>query len=620
MALTGTVSIFVILLVLAVSGNGHNKDSNQKKIPPMLVLNLDSSNFTEIINQHSLLLIDYYAGWCGFCKTLEVDLNLAAHDLVVQNIPARIAMVDATIQENEALAGAQGINGFPSLILYRNGQRVSDYLGGRSRQELVEYLRRKTGPPAQPITTVEEVERHAAALTSQAGPASITALAVGLFASSPSSNQETARGFSSKTAQVFLSAASAYDNAQFLITDSADIARHYNMPPDSMAVFTKSTSGLSGTIALNETMDEDNIIYSLLTYSIPPIIDYDAQTQPFLRSLLIKAHVLLFIDSTDLSTPLITHINQIAPLFRGRLVFITIKPAEHQLLQIFGLASSKPGDLPAVIVADMRDPLSMRRYCYRDYIVQERLRVLNQRQAVASAHEKLSAAAHYAATEEASVASPSAADWSPASLEQFFRQYLGRELSPSYFSENAAVVEESQRKAALKLRAAAFSTEPSAKSGTEKAATAIAAIAATMVETAVGTTFKQKVLDDAASDTLVYFFVPWCAHCKSFEPVLAELAAQMIEEQHLKFVRIDGSKNEVAHPSVRLRGFPSIYLFRANDKANPIEYDGERSALALKAFLMHFRAGGVKRGKDQDVQSVAVGGEGIEAVPDLAAG
>ena len=64
---------------------------------------------------------------------------------------------------------------------------------------------------------------------------------------------------------------------------------------------------------------------------------------------------------------------------------------------------------------------------------------------------------------------------------------------------------------------------------------------------------------------------------------------------------LDGSKNEVSHPAVKIMGYPTIYLFPAADKQNPIEYDGERTADAIIDFINNFRSiGGTLRNSERE--------------------
>ena len=105
------------------------------------------------------------------------------------------------------------------------------------------------------------------------------------------------------------------------------------------------------------------------------------------------------------------------------------------------------------------------------------------------------------------------------------------------------------------------------------------------VKPLVGSNFREKVGPDSSvvpheqptnKDIFVYVHAPRCGHCKSFEPVL-RLAKLYRRDENLRFYRIDGSRNEIDHDKVRVRGFPH-FLFPAGDKESPVEYIGERDA------------------------------------------
>jgi thiol-disulfide isomerase/thioredoxin len=87
----------------------------------------------------------------------------------------------------------------------------------------------------------------------------------------------------------------------------------------------------------------------------------------------------------------------------------------------------------------------------------------------------------------------------------------------------------------------------------------------------------------------VYFYAPWCGHCKAVEPNLHELAAHFQPDKRLIFARIDGSKNEVLVENVRIFGFPSFYMFPSGNKSNPTEYDGSTATVDMIEFVDQFR-------------------------------
>eukprot|EP00386_Alphamonas_edax_P011938 GDKI01037512.1.p1 GENE.GDKI01037512.1~~GDKI01037512.1.p1 ORF type:complete len:332 (+),score=84.28 GDKI01037512.1:96-1091(+) len=70
-------------------------------------------------------------------------------------------------------------------------------------------------------------------------------------------------------------------------------------------------------------------------------------------------------------------------------------------------------------------------------------------------------------------------------------------------------------------------------------------------------------------DVLVFFYAPWCGHCKRFEPRFGDLAMKHKNVDTLLFHKIDVTKNDIDHPGVKIDRVPYVRLFPAGDKSTP---------------------------------------------------
>ncbi|ELR13716.1 protein disulfide isomerase associated 4, putative, partial [Acanthamoeba castellanii str. Neff] len=102
------------------------------------------------------------------------------------------------------------------------------------------------------------------------------------------------------------------------------------------------------------------------------------------------------------------------------------------------------------------------------------------------------------------------------------------------------------------------------------------------VKVVVGTTFDDLVIDND-NDVLVKFYAPWCGHCKDLIPIYEEVAARFANEEEVVIAEFDSTENDQAR--VTIKGFPTIYLFPADHKDEPIKFEGDRTAEAFDDFL-----------------------------------
>ncbi|XP_071696429.1 protein disulfide-isomerase-like [Rutidosis leptorrhynchoides] len=121
------------------------------------VLTLDHSNFSETVTKHKFIVVEFYAPWCGHCKSLAPEYEKAASVLSSHDPPVTLAKVDANAEENKGLAQQYEIQGFPTIKIFKDGgEIVQDYKGPREADGIVEFLKKQVGPASFEIKTPED--------------------------------------------------------------------------------------------------------------------------------------------------------------------------------------------------------------------------------------------------------------------------------------------------------------------------------------------------------------------------------------------------------------------------------------------------------------------------------
>jgi len=124
------------------------------------------------------------------------------------------------------------------------------------------------------------------------------------------------------------------------------------------------------------------------------------------------------------------------------------------------------------------------------------------------------------------------------------------------------------------------------------------------VKVVVGKSFESIVLD-TTKDVLIEFYAPWCGHCKSLAPKFEKLGESFADTPSIVIAKIDATENDTP---VDIRGFPTLMFYPADDKANPLTYEGDRTEQAMAAFVRENAAtlkgaksadGGAKKGHDE---------------------
>ncbi|MGN1212970.1 MAG: thioredoxin [Christensenellales bacterium] len=96
---------------------------------------LNDKNFDEKINEKSLVLVDFFATWCGPCRMQAPILERVKEELGDQ-----VEIYKLDVDENEQTAKQFGVMSIPTLILFKNGKEVAKNVGLMSQEAVVDLI------------------------------------------------------------------------------------------------------------------------------------------------------------------------------------------------------------------------------------------------------------------------------------------------------------------------------------------------------------------------------------------------------------------------------------------------------------------------------------------------
>lgn len=95
-----------------------------------------NTNFQELLQDTKLVIVDFWATWCGPCRMLSPIL-----DEVEEEMAGEITVVKVNVDDADEIAAQYRIMSIPTLLFVKNGQIVDKTVGAMPKAALVEKIK-----------------------------------------------------------------------------------------------------------------------------------------------------------------------------------------------------------------------------------------------------------------------------------------------------------------------------------------------------------------------------------------------------------------------------------------------------------------------------------------------
>ncbi|RID73895.1 hypothetical protein BRARA_B01020 [Brassica rapa] len=292
------------------------------------VVVIKERNFTDVIENNEYVMVEFYAPWCGHCQSLAPEYAAAATELKGDGVV--LAKIDATV-ENE-LAHQYSVQGFPTILFFVDGEHKL-YTGGRTKETIVTWVKKKIGPSVYNLTMLDDAEK---VLTS---------------------GNKVVLGYLNSLVGVehdqLAAASKAEDDVNFYQTVNPDVAKMFHIDPESkrpaLVLVKREEEKISH---FDGEFVKSGLVSFVSANKLPLVTVFTPESSQEIFESAIKKQLLLFATEKG-SEKVLQEFEEAAKSFKGKLIFVSVDVDNEDygkpVAEYFGVSSSNAPKLVAFI-------------------------------------------------------------------------------------------------------------------------------------------------------------------------------------------------------------------------------------------------------------------------------
>ena len=114
--------------------NGANPMLNKEGYPNAPIT-LTDFNFNESVHKFPVLIVDFWAAWCGPCRMVSPVIDQLSSELAGKAVFGKL-----NVDDNTNTSNVLGIQSIPTIVVFKNGQAVDRIIGAMTKSHMISKI------------------------------------------------------------------------------------------------------------------------------------------------------------------------------------------------------------------------------------------------------------------------------------------------------------------------------------------------------------------------------------------------------------------------------------------------------------------------------------------------